>query len=591
MADPEQTSPGFLPTARRLWTYARRYRTQFIIAIIATIILNFASLIRPWLLKILTDQVLTGSTLEGKIPLLLWVLAGLFGATVVKGVFTYVQGLSLNLASHGTVRDLREDVYAHLLRLPLPWFEGRRVADILVRFTDDLRVTIEFMTSGLTNLTNDVVIFITAMSWMLFRDWKMTLVGMVVTPLAGVVVRRFSRKVSAATSQAQERLDDLSSIVHETVKGQKVVKSFNRESHEGDRFRQRNEETFRWAMRIVQYTATQSPIVEVLATAGIAVVLWYCATEIILGRMTFGDLLAFWAYMLMATTPINRMPATVTTVQRGCTALARILEIRDTPTEDLAPRPDLPPVKGEIEFRDVRFRYQEGREEALQGINLRVAPGEHVAIVGRNGAGKSTLVNLLPRFYDLQEGDILIDGVSIRDVSLGSLRSQIGIVPQETFLFSGTIRKNLRYGRLEASDDEIVEVAKQSNSHNFILNFTNTYDAALSQGGGGLSGGQKQRIAATRMMLKNPPIVILDEATSAMDPEAEKAFQDTLESLTHGRTVLSIAHRMVACRIADRIVVLDRGKVVEEGSHDELLARQGTYHQLYMSMLRDEEGS
>jgi len=594
---PSDPRAGFRMAVHRLWRYARRYLPWFLAAVAATVILNFASLIRPHLLKILTDEVLTGKSLDGKTTLLVSLLAGLLGATFLKGIFTYVQGYSLSNATQATVRDLREDVYEHVQHLPIPWFDRNRVGDILIRFTDDLRGITEFMTSGLMSFCNDTLVLVTSLAWMMTKDWKLTDLGMLVSPLAGMAVRRFSARLSHATQVAQQSLSNLSSLVQETLSGIKVVKAFNKETHEGDRFSRHNEDSFRWAMRIVQYTATQSPIVEVIATLGISLVLWYCAVHIITGELTLGDLLAFWAYMLMATTPINRLPQTMTTIERGCTAVERVMGLREARSEEeeaAALRQEsggpvvcteLPPVSGCIEIKDLSFRYADDGPEALRDIDLRIQAGEHIAIVGRNGAGKSTLLSLLPRFYELQKGDILLDGTSIRSVTLESLRLQIGVVPQETFLFSGSIRDNIRYGRLEATQEEIEAAASAADAHSFITTLPQGYDTLLGERGSGLSGGQRQRIAVARMLLKNPPILVLDEATSNLDPESELGLQESLECLTEGRTVVTIAHRLLAAREADRIVVLDAGTIVESGTHQELLNLGGHYASLHAALM------
>lgn len=578
---------GLYGTLRRLWTFGRRYSIYLIITVVAMILSNIASFLRPYILKRLTDDILTGQSLDGKTAWLCVLLAGVLGATVLKGLFTFVQTNTLNVATQGTIRDLRDRLFDHFLRLPIQWFESHSVGDLIVRFNDDLRVIIEFSAGGLSTLVGDAFVLTMSVGWMAYTDWQLTILGMVVTPAAGLIVRRFATRMSHATETAQKTLSDLSSVVKETVEGIKVVKSFNQEHHEATRFSERSRESFRWAMRMVQLTATQSPLLEVLATLGIAVVLWYCAVHVMTGQLTLGDLFAFWGYMLMATTPINRLGATMTLVTRGCTATNRVFEILDTPAQEnpSVKLPELPGVQGRIEFRDVRFRYTEGRPEALRGVSFTIEAGQHIAVVGRNGAGKSTLANLLPRFYEPQGGEILIDGHRIDRFSLASLRRQIALVPQETFLFSGTVRDNIAYGCSEASDERIESAARAAGAHEFILQMDVGYKTLLQENGRNLSGGQRQRLAIARMVLRDPAIVILDEATSSLDPEAERAIHDTLQRVTRGKTVINIVHRLALAQSADRIIVLDQGQVVEEDTHQALMDRQGLYYSLYSPLL------
>lgn len=554
----------------------------------ATVVMNVASLARPHLLKILTDQVLTGASLDGKSRLLVTLLGALLGLTLVKTLFTFVQGVALIAACQGTVRDLRDHVYARVLRMPLAWFDRQRAGDLGVRLGDDARIAADSLTTGFTILANDSVILVVSVAWMLTRDWQLTVVGMGVMPLAGFVTRRFASRLQEASRRAQARISDLGSMVAETVTGIRVVKAFSKEEHEGDRFTTQNDGSFREAMRIVQYTATQSPIVEMLVTAGICLVLWYCAVKIVAGALTFGDLLAFWAYMLLATTPIHRLPKALTDIHRGRVALERLLELAEARLEDEASAlPDLPPVQGGIALRGVRFRYAESREEVLRDLDLTIEAGTHVGLVGRNGTGKSTLVGLLARFYVPEAGDIRIDGHDITGVSLASLRRQLGVVSQDPMMFAGTVRENIAYARPGASEEAVMKAARDAGAHDTILSLADGYDTVLGERGAGLSGGQRQRIALARVLLQDPPLILLDEATANVDPQAESELHAMLETRLRGRTVISIAHRLAIARRMDRIVVLEGGRVAEDGTHDALLARRGIYASLHESARGD----
>lgn len=587
MTAPSELKRGLFHTLSRLWETAKAHRGCFVAAGCAMLLTNLASFLRPYLLKRLTDDVLTAQSLAGKTNVLLLLLSGVLGATAMKGLFTYLQGYWLTTGSQRLARDLRDRLYAHVLRLPLSWFDESRVGDLIVRFTSDLRVVTEFINGGLSILVNDCIVIVSSLTWMVSADWQLTIVGMVITPAAGIIVRRFSKRMTHATESAQKTLSDLSNVVKETVEGIKVVKAFNREHYESQRFSERSRDSFRWAMRMVQLTATQSPLLEVLGTVGIALVLWYCAVNVMSGRLTLGDLLAFWGYMLLAMTPINRMAGTMQLITRGEVATARVFEILDCPEQEARTSEgrELATIEGRISFEDVHFRYNALRDEALRGVTATIEPGHHVAVVGRNGAGKSTLVNLVPRFYEVTSGRILIDGQPISEVSLQSLRRQIAVVPQDTFLFSGTVRDNIRYGRPTATDDEVEAAAQVAGAHGFITAMELGYDTPLQECGRNLSGGQRQRLAIARVVLRDPVIVILDEATSSLDPNAERAIQETLHRATAGKTVINIVHRLTLAQAADHIIVLDEGRVVEQGRHADLLALRGTYWELYRPLL------
>ncbi|HXE73637.1 MAG TPA: ABC transporter ATP-binding protein [Candidatus Nitrosotenuis sp.] len=566
-----------------IWTYARRYRLPLFLAVVSMLMFNAASMVRPHLVKVLTDRTMTGADVAANLPLLGWLLAALLGATVVKGIFEYAMGMLMIRASAGTVRDLREDVYTHMLRLPVGWFDRHQVGDLVVRFTDDTRQVGEFFSNGVATLANDLFVLAFSLVWMFSQDWKLSLVAVSLYPLTFLTSRRMSRRLARATEMAQKRLSDLSSLVSETVRGIRVVKAFNTERKESERFSRHNEESFRSLMKIVQYAATQSPVQEVLGTLAIVLVISYCAHNIITGQQTIGELLAFWAYMLLAVTPANRTPDTMVVLHRGLTALARLREIRLAGVDEPEGLPALVRPAGAVEFDKVRFRYQEGREEALKGLGLTLRPGEKVAVVGRNGAGKSTLAQLLLRFYLPDSGRITLDGQAIDAFSAGSVRQHVTFVAQETFLFSGTVRENIAYGRPQATQEEIEQAARLAGAHDMICSLSQGYDTPVGERGAGLSGGQRQKIALARAILRDPAVVVLDEVTANLDPQAEVEVQAALDRALEGRTVLNITHRLAAAAAAQRVVVVDDGRVVQVGTHAELLGQEGVYNSLYGS--------
>jgi len=610
---PPPPASGALHVLGRLARYGRPFRGLFAAAVLASVVLNVANLVRPLLVKTLTDDVLTASGLTGRYGFLAWLLAAMLGATLLKGLFTWLQGILLNRASQGCVRGLREHAYDHLMRLPIAWFDRQTSGELITRFTDDLRMVTELLTTGLLVITNDTIVLVTSLAFMIAKDVQLTVLAMIVTPAAGIVVRRYARRLTKATDDAHEQLSELTSHVHETVSGIKQVKAFNREGDESERFRGKNQEAFRHAMQLVRLTATQNPIMEVLATSAIAIVMWYCALRIMSGQLTLGDLLAFWAYMLLATTPINRLPQTTAVVSRGVSAGARLFALLDTPVE-ASPAPRAPghaadaatphvgnaplpapdalasagarPRGASLAFDDVHMRYRDDRPEALRGVTLAVARGERVAVVGRNGAGKSTFANLLARFYSCAQGHITLDGAAIETLPLDTVRAEVGLVAQEVFLFSGTIRDNIGYGREGATDDEIAAAAKVVGAHDFIVTLPDGYDHMVNERGANLSGGQRQRVALARTLLADPRVTVLDEATASLDPLAEAALEASLRTATAGRTVIEIAHRATVARAADRIVVLDAGRVVEQGTHDSLLQEGGVYAALFAEAQR-----
>ncbi|NDD27138.1 MAG: ABC transporter ATP-binding protein [Proteobacteria bacterium] len=567
---------------RRFAPYARRHWFSYVLGIIATVILNATAVIQPYILKILTDRVLLPGR-EDYAALHLSLLA-LIGSGMLKGIFLYAQAYLMAYGNQSTIRDLRDDVYTHLQMLPLTWFDRARLGDIIVRLTDDIRIVMELVASGIIALMNDVIVAICSVTYMTYLSWRMTFLAFFLTPVTAWVIDRFDRSIESTVLRSQGKTSDLTSQVQETLSGVRVVKAFTQEDHEIARFEASSGEAASMAIRLARSVLMQSPVVEVISSLSLVIVIGYGAYAVSSKILTLGDFMAFWAYLLLASTPISRLSNTLSNLRRGLLAARRIFEIKDIHPEvhEAEGAPVLPPVCGHIRFENVVFGYDKSKP-VLQGLDFTVEHGSLVAIVGHNGAGKSTLVALISRFYDPDEGVIRMDGHDIRLVALQSLRRQISFVLQENFLFSGTIRDNLKYGRHEATDDEMFEACRTAHCDAFIRTLPDGYDTRLVEGGRGLSGGQRQRIAIARALIANPRILILDEATASIDMESERDIQVALHRLLEGRTTFVIAHRLSTVRQADVILVMENGQIVESGSHEQLLALGGAYQQLHAS--------
>ena len=413
-------------------------------------------------------------------------------------------------------------------------------------------------------------------------DWQLSLLTLITVLLVGEAMKIFGKKMKASGTVIQERLSDITALMQESISAVRVVKSFVREDFEIDRFTNQNNLNFRAQMKSVQIQSLLTPTVEFLAALAVTVIVWFGGYEVVNGNITAGALVAFLTYAVNLANTVKRISRVYGTIQKAMAGADRVFEIMDMP-EAIQDKPEakvMPPVRGYVEFDDVSFGYKEG-VPALENISFSVQPGQMIAFVGPSGAGKSTIANLVPRFYDVTGGAIRIDGEDVRDVTMSSLRTQIGIVPQETMLFSTTVRENIRYGRLDATDEEIEQAAKDANAHEFIMQLPEGYDTKIGERGMNLSGGQRQRIAIARAILKDPQLLILDEATSALDTESEKVVQAALDRLMVGRTSFVIAHRLSTIFNADQIYVIEKGHIRERGTHEELLKLGGLYSSLY----------
>lgn len=506
-----------------------------------------------------------------------------------KSLLSYGQIFLMSFAGQRMVIELRLDLYRHIQALSFDFFAKWRVGDVMNRVMGDTNAIRNAMLQSITEILPNALTLIGALIYLININLKLTLLTLLVMPVIIFTISRFSFKIKDVARASSRKAADISSILAEKIAGIKVVKSFTSELHEIKRFTSEVEKDFWLTMREVQIDATQKPLLELIQAIAVTFVVWYGAFEVISGGLSINNLISFFVGVGLIATPISALGKISMTIQKSLASAERIFEIIDTkPTiVDARDAIELPEINGIIEFKGVNFHYSESTP-ILKDINVKTSPGEVVAIVGRTGAGKSTFVNLIPRFYDVISGAVLIDGIDVRKAKLYSLRKQIGIVHQDTLLFLGTIRENISYGKFDASYEEIIAAAKAANLHDFIMGLPKQYETLVGERGASLSGGEKQRVSIARAILRDPRILILDEATSSLDTESERLVQDALEKLIKGRTTFVIAHRLSTVQIADRILVFDKGRIIEEGSHKELCAKNGLYKMLYDMQFRDD---
>ena len=563
---------------KRLMSYMRPYVKRFILAIFCIIMASAANLYLPWIIKDMVDKVLT----EKDMFMLNVISLGIVVTFLIRGVFYYGQSYLISYLGEKVIIDVREQMYKKFQRLPMAYFDRHQTGETMSYITNDVAAIQSALMGQLIELVTEGAILIGSIVLMVYLDWKLSLLTLVVIPLVGQAMKIFGRKLKKNGTVIQERMADITSFLQESVSAVKVVKTFAREDYELKRFEHQNLLNFQAVMKNVQLTSLLSPTVEFLAAVSVTFIIWFGGLEVINGEMTAGALIAFLTYAVNLANPVKRLSRVYGNMQKAMAAVDRVFEVLDLPEplSDKEGASQLPEIKGHVVVDHVSFGYKEGIL-ALEDVSLEAKPGQMIAFVGPSGAGKSTIANLLPRFYEINDGSISIDGHDIRDVTIKSLREQIGIVPQETMLFSTTVRENIRYGRLDATDEEVEAAAKAANADGFIRDLPLGYDTQIAERGLNLSGGQRQRMAIARAILKNPRILILDEATSALDTESEKVVQAALDKLMVGRTSFVIAHRLSTIFNADQIYVIDGGRIKEHGTHDELLAKNGLYSYLY----------
>lgn len=570
---------------KRLLMYIKPYLHRFFVAIICIIVAAGANLYLPWIIKDMIDQVLAEKNME----MLNYICVGIVVVFLIRGIFYFGQSYLVSFIGQKVIIDIREVMFKKFQRMPISYFDKHQTGETMSYITNDVAAVQEALVESLIELFTESAILIGSIAMMLYIDWKLTLLTLVVVPMVGYAMRIFGKKIKANGSVIQERMADITSMLQESISSIRVVKSFVREDYEISRFNKQNELNFQAVMKNVQLNSLLTPTVEFLAAIAVTFIVWFGGYEVINGIMTAGSLVAFLTYAVNLANPVKRLSRIYGRIQKAMAAVDRIFKLLDLPeaVSDKADSKVLPAVKGHVTVENVTFSY-DGTHNALSNVNLEVKPGEMIAFVGPSGAGKSTIANLIPRFYDVNEGSIKIDGLDIRDVTIKSLREQIGIVPQETVLFSTTVMENIRYGRLNASDEEVINASIAANCDEFIKQLPNGYQTQIGERGLNLSGGQRQRLSIARAILKNPRILILDEATSALDTESEKVVQSALDDLMIGRTSFVIAHRLSTIFNADHIFVIDHGKICEHGSHSELLKLNGVYANLYHIQFKDD---
>jgi subfamily B ATP-binding cassette protein MsbA len=568
---------------KRLLKLAKPHAVKFSIAMICMLVVGATTSALAFLVKPALDEIF----LKRNAEMLKWIPLAVVGIYLMKGACNYAQTVLMNFIGQRVVADLRESLYRKIQTQSLAFFTKNPTGTLMSRITNDVGFIQGAVSEAVTALLKDSFTLVCLVFVIFYRDWRLAIIAMFVFPLTVYPIAKFGQKMRQVATGTQVTLGSLTTLLQETISGTRIVKAFSMEEYENRRFARENERLFRLNLKAVSINAVSSPFMEFLGGLGIAAIIFYGGYQVIHGQSTPGTFFSFLTALIMLYEPVKRLTNVNNTIQQGIAGAKRVFGIIDLTPEiqnsnDALP---LPRIAREIEIRAVSFRYEE--TPVLRNISLQIRVGEVVAFVGMSGGGKTTLVNLIPRFYDVTEGAILIDGQDIRAVTVESLRGQIAIVTQQTILFNDTVRNNIAYGHIARTKEEIIAAAKAANAHDFIMRLPEGYDTLIGEQGTKLSGGERQRISIARALLKDAPILILDEATSSLDSEAEIEVQDALETLMKGRTTLVIAHRLSTIRNADRIIVLVNGEIREEGTHEALLASQGEYCRLYNMQFKD----
>lgn len=573
------------PSRRSVWNMYKRLLTHsleqwktMLLATVTIIAISLLEFVIPQLTAYTIDQAIPGKHYD-QLP---WIAAGIIAAALLLGLLTYASSYLLSYIGLQTINRLRNELYRHIQQQDMAFFDKTRTGDLMSRITGDVSILQQLVSSGMLQMVTELFTFLAITLYLLYIDPLLTLLMLATFPLLFLFTRKVGRRMRASFRAVQESAAEVNNHLQENLSSVRLMKACASEDYEAQRFMERTAHNMQASIKANRFTAMFSPTIDFLNTIGMAVVLLFGAWQAMTGRLSIGAIVAFLAYLRLLQNPVRQLSRMINTIQQSAAAYERIEDILDT-RPAITEREDaivLPPIQGHVEYRHVDFAYQPG-VPVLRDFHLTIPSGTMTALVGSSGAGKSTVAHLLARFYDPTGGNILIDGIDLRDVQLRSLRRQLGIVSQDILLINGTIRDNIAYGRPDATDEEVEAAARAANAHDFIQSFPDGYQSPVGERGVKLSGGQKQRLSIARAILTDPRLIILDEATAALDTESEQLIQQALSTLLAGRTCLVIAHRLSTIRQADQIVVLEKGQIVEMGTHDELVRQKGRYRQLY----------
>jgi ATP-binding cassette, subfamily B, putative efflux pump len=582
-----------LGSIKRYLKFVQPYKWKIVITIIIGIIKFTIPLLMPLLLAYVVDEIINGNLTQGqKIEQLLLVMGiAFFVFAILRPPIEYYRQYLAQWTGSKILYDIRDRLFDHIQKLSLRFYAQTKTGEVISRVIHDVEQTKAFVITGLMNIWLDMITIIIAVGIMFTMDVWLTLAAIILFPIYGFSVRYFYSRLRKLTRDRSQALAEVQGHLHERVQGMPIIRSFALEDYEQGQFQQKNDKYLDRSVSHAVWNAKAYTVTNTITDIAPLLVILFSAYLVIGGNLTLGTMVAFVGYMDRVYSPLRRLINSGTVLTQSIASMDRVFEFLDEEYDitDKDDAKELTNVKGEVEFKNVSFHYAENENEVLKNISLKIKQGETIAFVGMSGGGKSTLISLIPRFYDVTEGTILIDGQDIRNMKVRSLRDKIGMVLQDNILFSDSVATNIKMGNPNATKEEVIAAAKAANAHDFIMELPNGYDTLVGERGVKLSGGQKQRVAIARVFLKNPPILILDEATSALDLESEHLIQEALEKLAHDRTTFIVAHRLATITHADRIVLIQNGEIKEIGTHDELMALKGGYYDLFQVQQLDHK--